>query len=232
MCRKPDNAPEPNPEERDARTVVCMQLASRIRSDDLEEFFSSVGKVLVSCYHHVCSYFRQPVFALTLQSVCPFLPYFVLSVSSSFFSPLLSTLLFFHFFPFFLSFFVAFSFLTLLIGRQEGQPACKKTEWWGAAGVVICLERGADLHMAQLMPLPLTICSVTFRLVLSFWSRLTWVVTEKGPLSVPMRVCCSFIFPCSLSYTISSRLSSCSSFLSRFYGRSGVSVALQQLDDA
>jgi len=30
-----------------------------------------------------------------------------------------------------------------------------KTEWWGA-GVVICLQRGADLHMAQLMPLPLT----------------------------------------------------------------------------
>ena len=29
-------------------------------------------------------------------------------------------------------------------------------EWWGA-GVVTCLERGADLHMAQLMPLPLTI---------------------------------------------------------------------------
>ena len=70
MCRKPDNAPDPNPEERDARTVVCMQLASRIRSDDLEEFFSSVGKVMVSCYHHVCSYFRQPVFALTLLSVC------------------------------------------------------------------------------------------------------------------------------------------------------------------
>jgi len=26
------------------------------------------------------------------------------------------------------------------------------------AGVVVCLERGADLHMAQLMPLPLTVC--------------------------------------------------------------------------
>jgi len=51
---------------------------------------------------------------------------------------------------------VAFSALTLLIGRQEGHPACKKTEWWGA-GVVICSERGADLHMAQLMPLPLTV---------------------------------------------------------------------------
>jgi len=46
--------------------------------------------------------------------------------------------------------------LTLLVGLQEGHPACKKTEWWGA-GVVICLERGADLHMAQLMPLPLTV---------------------------------------------------------------------------
>jgi len=31
-----------------------------------------------------------------------------------------------------------------------------KTEWWGA-GVVICLELGADLHMPQLMPLPLTV---------------------------------------------------------------------------
>jgi len=45
--------------------------------------------------------------------------------------------------------------LTLLVGRQEGiRPV--KTEWWGA-GVVICLEQGADLHMALLMPLPLTV---------------------------------------------------------------------------
>ena len=49
-----------------------------------------------------------------------------------------------------------FSAMTLLVGRQEGHPACKKTELWGA-GVAICLERGADLHMAQLMPLPLTV---------------------------------------------------------------------------
>jgi len=39
-----------------------------------------------------------------------------------------------------------FSALTLLVGRQEGHPACKN-EWWGA-GMVICLERGADFHMA------------------------------------------------------------------------------------
>jgi len=46
--------------------------------------------------------------------------------------------------------------LTLLVGRQKQHPACKKTEWWGA-GVVICLELGADLYIAQLMPLPLTV---------------------------------------------------------------------------
>ncbi|XP_023364930.1 RNA-binding protein 39 [Otolemur garnettii] len=33
------------PEERDARTVFCMQLAARIRPRDLEAFFSTVGKV-------------------------------------------------------------------------------------------------------------------------------------------------------------------------------------------
>ena len=49
----------------------------------------------------------------------------------------------------------AFSALTLLVGWQEGHPACK-TEWWGA-GMVICLELVADLHIAQLMPLPLTV---------------------------------------------------------------------------
>jgi len=44
----------------------------------------------------------------------------------------------------------------LLLGRQEGHPALKKLEWWGA-GMVISLQRGADLHMAELMPLPLTV---------------------------------------------------------------------------
>jgi len=52
--------------------------------------------------------------------------------------------------------FYAFNVLMLLFGRQEGHPACKKTEWWDA-GIVNCLGRGTDLHMAKLMPLPLTI---------------------------------------------------------------------------
>jgi len=39
-------------------------------------------------------------------------------------------------------------------GRKGIRPV--KTEWWGA-GVVISLERDADMLMAQLMPLPLTV---------------------------------------------------------------------------
>jgi len=56
-------------------------------------------------------------------------------------------------------YFSAFRALMLLVGRQEGHLACKKTEWWGA-GMVVCLERGADLHMAHLMPLPLTVSQI------------------------------------------------------------------------
>ena len=46
VCRQPiDNL---TPEERDSRTVFCMQLAARIRPRDLEEFFSAVGKVTMA----------------------------------------------------------------------------------------------------------------------------------------------------------------------------------------
>jgi len=47
--------------------------------------------------------------------------------------------------------------------------------------VVVCLERGADLHMAQLMPLPLTVsCFTKIQVGLPFWYQLTWVVPKKG----------------------------------------------------
>ena len=39
-------------------------------------------------------------------------------------------------------------------GRKGIRPV--KTDRWGT-GMAICLEQGADLHMAQLMPLPLTV---------------------------------------------------------------------------
>jgi len=64
---------------------------------------------------------------------------------------------------------IAFSALTLLVGWQEGHPACKKL----SGGVLVWLsvwKRGAGLHITQLMPLPLTIsCSSKSRLVLPEW---------------------------------------------------------------
>ena len=55
---------------------------------------------------------------------------------------------------------------SVLCGRKGIQPV--KTEWWVAA-VVVCLERGADLHMAQLMPLPLTVsCSSKIQIGFTF----------------------------------------------------------------
>jgi len=49
-------------------------------------------------------------------------------------------------------------------GRKGIQPL--KTP---GAGVVICLERGADLHMAQLMPLPLTVsCFSEIQILFTF----------------------------------------------------------------
>ena len=83
-----------------------------------------------------------------------------------------------------LSYSCAFSALTLLVGRQEGRPACKKLSGEVLAWLSICLEQGADLHMAQLMPLPLTVFAlIKSRLVLPFWYWLTRVVLDKGPLN-------------------------------------------------
>ena len=72
-----------------------------------------------------------------------------------------------------------------MVGRQEGHPAGKKLEWWGT-GVVICLERGADLHMAQPMPLPLTVsCFTKIQIGLTFLVPADpGIVPEKGPLNV------------------------------------------------
>ena len=55
-----------------------------------------------------------------------------------------------------------------VVGRQEGHMACKKTVWWGA-GMVVCLEQGADLHIAQLIPLSLAVsCFSKIQVVFTF----------------------------------------------------------------
>ena len=45
------------------------------------------------------------------------------------------------------------------LGGRKGIRPVK--HWVVGAGVVVCLERDADLHMAQLMPLPLTVSCFT-----------------------------------------------------------------------
>ena len=78
---------------------------------------------------------------------------------------------------------LAFSALTLLVGRQEGHPACKKLSGEVLAWL-FCLERGADMHMPSWCHRhSLSLASVKSRLVLPFWYRPTPVVLEKGPLN-------------------------------------------------
>ena len=53
--------------------------------------------------------------------------------------------------------------------------------------MIICLERGADLHMAQLMPLPLTVSrfsKIQVGFTFLFWFRLTRIVSDRGLLNV------------------------------------------------
>jgi len=85
----------------------------------------------------------------------------------------------------------AFSDLTLLVGRQEGHPACKELEWWGT-GMVICLERDADLHMAQLMPLlPTVSCFSKIQIDFTFLVPVHLGTGSPGKRSIK-RVCVYF----------------------------------------
>jgi len=68
------------------------------------------------------------------------------------------------------------------LGDRKGIRAVK-TEWWGA-GMAICLERGADLHMAQLMPLPLTVsCFSEIEIGFTFLVLAHLGSPGKGPLN-------------------------------------------------
>jgi len=95
----------------------------------------------------------------------------------------------FHFYASF-SFTFAFSASMLLVGWQEEHPACKKTGWWGA-GMAICLEQGADLHVAQLMPLPLTVaCFITIKIGFTF--LVPAHLGSPGKRSIKRACVCSF----------------------------------------
>ena len=83
----------------------------------------------------------------------------------------------------------AFSALTLLVGRQEGHPACKKLSgevlvWLSVwSKVQTCIwPSWCHCHSLSLAP-------VKSRLVLPSWYWLTRVVPEKGPLNGCVCVC-------------------------------------------
>ena len=86
---------------------------------------------------------------------------------------------------------LALSASTLLVGWQEGHLVCKK-EWWGA-GVVVCLEQGADLHIAQLMPLPLTV-SCFSKIQIGFTFLVPAHLGSPGKRAV--KWACACVLPC------------------------------------
>jgi len=66
--------------------------------------------------------------------------------------------------------------------------------------MVVCLGQGADLHMAQLMSLPLTISCF---LALPFWCRLTWVVLDNIQEGRKTIVCvCACVHACVHAYKL------------------------------
>ena len=59
--------------------------------------------------------------------------------------------------------------------------------------MVICLEQGADLHMAQLMPLPLTVsCFSKIQIGFTFLVP-AYLGSPKGPLNECVSVCVPFV---------------------------------------
>ena len=77
-----------------------------------------------------------------------------------------------------------FSALTLLVGRQEGHPACKKLNSGVLAWLSVWSKVQTCIWPSWCHCHSLSLASVKSRLVLPFWYWLTRVVPEKGPLNV------------------------------------------------
>ena len=83
----------------------------------------------------------------------------------------------------------AFSALTLLVGRQEGHPACRNLSGGVLAWLSVWSEMQTCIWPSWCHCHSPSLASVKSRLVLPFWYRLTRVVPEKGPLNVCVCVC-------------------------------------------
>jgi len=83
----------------------------------------------------------------------------------------------------------AFSALTLLVGRQEEHPPCKKLSCGVLAWLSVWSEVQTCIWPGWCHCHSLSLASVKSRLVLPFWYRLTQVVPDEGPLNVCVCVC-------------------------------------------
>ena len=71
-----------------------------------------------------------------------------------------------------------------------------KTEWW-VAGIVICPKQGADLHMAQMMPLPLAVTCFSINQI-----GFTFLVPAHPVKWVCVCVCvCVYVITLSVKHT-------------------------------
>ena len=83
----------------------------------------------------------------------------------------------------------AFSALMLLVGRQEGHPACKKLSSGALAWLSVWSKVQTCISPSWCHCHSLSLASLKYRLVLPFWYWLTWVDPEKGPLNLNVCVC-------------------------------------------
>ena len=84
---------------------------------------------------------------------------------------------------------VAFSALMLLVGWQEGHPACKNLSGGVLAWLSIWSEVQTCICPSWCHCHSLSLASVKSRLILPFWYWLTRVVLDKGPLNGCVCVC-------------------------------------------
>jgi len=80
---------------------------------------------------------------------------------------------------------IAFSALTLLVGRKEGYPACKKQSGWVLAWLSVWSKVQTCMQPSWCHCHSLSLAW----LILLFWYWLTRVVSEKGPLNGCVCVC-------------------------------------------
>jgi len=105
---------------------------------------------------------------------------------------------------------LAFSALTLLVGRQEGRPACKNLSGWVLAWLSVCNEVQTCIRLDCSHCQSLSLASVKSRLVLPFRYRLTRVVLDKGPLNgCVIYVICVFTARCYASAVLAMGLCLC-----------------------